>query len=188
MLLQLAEGNETAFEQLYNTYWNNIYSVALAYLKSPQLAQDIVQDVFLKVWDNREKFVSINDPAGYIYMMGRNAVINAFKKKISFTGIEESNLPIPDDFMLPYQFLEIKQLQQHIDNLIDQLPPQQRHIIKLSRVEALSHQEIADRLGIEKATVKNHIVRALNKIRIQLYRKENQALILLLLGQWFIRN
>ncbi|MDX2046383.1 MAG: RNA polymerase sigma-70 factor [Chitinophagaceae bacterium] len=188
MLRMLADGDEAAFEQFYNTYWNNIYSIALAYMKSPQLAQDIVQDVFLRVWDNRVKFASINDPAAFIYIMGRNTVINALKKKMSLAGLEKTQHYIPDDFMLPNQNIELKQLQERIESIVSQLPPQQILVIKLSREEGLSHKEIADRLGIEKTTVKNHIVRALNTIRNRLSFKENLLVIWCLLAQWFTGN
>lgn len=183
----LAEGDEIAFRQVYNAYWNSIYSLALTYLKSPQLAQDIVQDVFLKVWNNRRNFISIDSPASYIYIMGRNAVFNALKKKTEITGLEETH-HLPDDFMLPDQKIEIRELSQRIESVVNQLPPQQQLIIKLSREEGLSHKEIADRLGIEKTTVKNHIVRALNTIRNRLSPDGSYLLIYFLPGYLLILN
>lgn len=165
----LAQSDETVFRQLYDEYWNRIYLLALTYLKSAELAQDIVQDVFLKVWDQRESFLTIRHPGSFIYVMGRNAVINAFRKKLSIDRVvEEINDFMPNNFQLPHQILEIKQLQQRLDSAINCLPPQQSLIIKLSRQEGLTHKEIAERLSIEKSTVKNHIIRALNTLRQQL--------------------
>jgi len=165
----LSQGDETAFRQLYDEYWNRIYLLALTYLKSTELAQDIVQDVFLKVWNQRESFLTIRHPGSFIYVMGRNAVINAFRKKLSNDRIvEELSDYIPNNFQLPLQILEVKQLQQRLDSAISCLPPKQSLIIKLSREEGLTHKEIAERLCIEKSTVKNHIIRALNTLRQQL--------------------
>ena len=165
----LSQGDETAFRQLYDEYWNRIYLLALTYLKSTELAQDIVQDVFLKVWNQRESFLTIRHPGSFIYVMGRNAVINAFRKKlINDRIVEELSDYIPNNYQLPHQILEIKQLRQRLDSAISCLPPQQSLIIKLSRQEGLTHKEIAERLSIEKSTVKNHIIRALNTLRQQL--------------------
>lgn len=165
----LSHGDESAFLQLYNKYWNRIYLLALTYLKSTELAQDIVQDVFLKVWDQRESFRTVQQPGSFIYIMGRNAVINAFRKKVSNDRVvEEPADYIPDNFLLPNQILDLKQLRERLDAAINHLPPQQHLIIKLSREEGLTHKEIAERLGIEKSTVKNHVIRALNTLRQQL--------------------
>jgi len=165
----LSKGDETAFRHLYDEYWNRIYLLALNYLKSSELAQDVVQDVFFKVWDQREIFSTVKHPGSFIYVMGRNAVINAFRKKlINDRVVEEFSDYIPNNFQLPNQILEIKQLQQRLDSAINCLPPQQSRIIKLSREGGLTHKEIAERLSIEKSTVKNHIIRALNTLRQQL--------------------
>ncbi len=164
----LSQSDETAFRQLYDEYWNRIYLLALTYLKSTELAQDIVQDVFVKVWDQRVSFGTVKHPGSFIYVMGRNAVINAFRKKLSNDRIvEELSDYIPDNSLLPNQILDIKYLKQRLNSAINCLPPQQSLIIKLSRVEGLTHKEIADCLGIEKSTVKNHIIRALNTLRQQ---------------------
>lgn len=165
----LSLGDEKAFRQIYDEYWNRIYLLALTYLKSSELAQDVVQDVFLKVWDQREIFSTVKHPGSFIYVMGRNAVINAFRKKlINVRIVEELSDYTPNNLQLPHQILEIKQLQRRLDSAINCLPPRQSLIIKLSRGEGLTHKEIAERLSIEKSTVKNHMIRALNTLRQQL--------------------
>lgn len=165
----LSLGDERAFQHFYNRYWERIYLMALTYLKSEELSQDIVQDVFLKVWDQREIFSSVQQPGSFIFIMGRNTVINAFRKKIAGGRIvEEPTEYIPDNVLLPHQVIDIKQLQQRLDVAIDGLPPQQGLIFKLSREQGLTHKEIAELLAIDKFTVKNHIIRALKTLRRQL--------------------
>jgi len=189
LLQQLADGNEAAFAQLYNTHWNKIYSLALAYLKSAEQAQDIVQEVFLKLWNKRENLGHVENPTSFIYIMGRNEVIRALKKKISLASLdEENNDYLPDDFMLPQETMDLKQLEQKITTAIDSLPAQQKLIFRLSREEGLNHEQIANRLGIEKTTVKNHIVRALNSLRRILQLEKNNLLFWYLLAEWFTRN
>ena len=189
LIQQLAEGNEEAFKQFYNQHWNRIYSLALAYLKSATQAQDIVQEVFLKVWTRREQLKNVEKPEAFVYIMGRNEVLNALKKKISLAAIDEqANDYLPDDYLLPNQVVDLKEMQQKINRAIDTLPPQQKLIFKLSREEGLNHEQIADRLGIERATVKNHIVRALNSLRQLLKGEKNSLLFWYLLAEWFTKN
>ena len=174
MQQQLAAGSEEAFREVYLGYWNKIYSLALTYLKSPEAAQDIVQEVFLKIWKKRELLASVEDLESYIYITGRNEVINSFKK-ISKTGISDA-ADVPDDIMLPDTATQVKELRQQLLKAINRLPPQQLQIFKLTREQGLSHEEIAQQLGISKATVKNHMVRALNTLRQ--YLRDHPELII----------
>jgi len=189
LIHQLADGNEKAFQQFYNEHWNRIYSLALAYLKSATQAQDIVQEVFLKVWTKREQLRNVEKPEAFVYIMGRNEVINALKKKISLVAMDEQASDyLPDDYLLPPQAIDLKEMQQKINLAIDTLPAQQKLIFKLSREEGLNHEQIADRLGIERSTVKNHIVRALNTLRTKLQLSGHSLLFWWLLAEWFTNN
>jgi RNA polymerase sigma-70 factor (family 1) len=189
LLKQIANGDQVAFEQFYNIHWNRIYSLALTYLKSSVQAQDVVQEVFLKIWVKRQNLSHVENPASYVYIMGRNEIINALKKKISLDWLTEEQAElIPDNFMLPHQEIDLKQLQQNIGRAIDNLPDRQKLIFKLSREEGLNHEQIAARLGIEKSTVKNHIVRALNTLRSNLELQGNNLLLWYLLAEWMSSN
>jgi RNA polymerase sigma-70 factor (family 1) len=189
LLKQIANGDQVAFEQFYNIHWSRIYSLALTYLKSSVQAQDVVQEVFLKIWVKRQNLSHVENPASYVYIMGRNEIINALKKKISLDWLTEEQAElIPDNFMLPHQEIDLKQLQQNIGRAIDNLPDRQKLIFKLSREEGLNHEQIAARLGIEKSTVKNHIVRALNTLRSNLQLHGNNLLLWYLLVEWMTTN
>lgn len=185
LLEQIANGSESAFEQFYNAHWNKIYSLALAYLKSSAQAQDVVQEVFLKIWAKRQNLGHVENPASFVYIMGRNEVIRALKKKINLDWLNEEQTDLlPDDLMLPHEAVDLKQLQERIATAVDNLPAQQKLIFKLSREEGLNHEQIAGRLGIEKTTVKNHIVRALNSLRRHLQLGSNSLLFWWLLTEW----
>jgi RNA polymerase sigma-70 factor (family 1) len=189
LLKQIANGDQVAFEQFYNIHWNRIYSLALTYLKSSVQAQDVVQEVFLKIWVKRQNLSHVENPASYVYIMGRNEIINALKKKISLDWLTEEQAElIPDNFMLPHEEIDLKQLQQNIGRAIDNLPDRQKLIFKLSREQGLNHEQIAARLGIEKSTVKNHIVRALNTLRSNLELHGNNLLLWYLLAEWMSSN
>jgi RNA polymerase sigma-70 factor (family 1) len=189
LLLQIAAGDQAAFEQFYNIHWRKIHSMALAYLKSPEQAQDIVQEVFLKLWAKRERLANVENPDAFIFIMGRNEVVNALKKKVNLHMIgEHTTDDLPDDLLLPHQVMDIKQLEKKIGDAIEALPDRQKQIFKLSREEGLNHEQIAQRLGIERSTVKNHIVRALFTLRQHLGLTGNSLLFWYLLAEWFGNN
>lgn len=176
----LAAGDESAFAHIYKKYWNKIYSIALAYLKTVQLAEDAVQDVFLKLWAKRQQVANVQNIEAFIFIIARNHLIDTLKKNIA----DQASRPttdelLPDDFLLPSDQIDLKQLQRKITDAVEKLPPQQKNVIKMSREHGLTHQQIAERLGIDKNTVKNHIVRALSTLRLLLH--DGGALLLLLI-------
>ena len=182
---RLAAGDEKAFVQIYNKYWNKIYYLALVYLKSIQLAEDAVQEVFLKLWTSRRQVADVQNLEAFIFIVGRNQVIDAFKRKATMQAFShEASDWLPDDFLLPHDQVDLKLLKKKISDAVEKLPPQQKKIFKMTREEGLSHEEIAQRLGIDKKTVKNHIVRALNTLRSVLH--ERDLLLALLFVEWIV--
>ena len=81
LLLKIAAGNENAFEQLYHRHVDTIYGIAYTYLKSQAIAEEIVQDVFLKIWIGRESLMDINEFSNYIFIIARNHIINHVQRK-----------------------------------------------------------------------------------------------------------
>jgi RNA polymerase sigma-70 factor (ECF subfamily) len=172
----LASGDETAFSHIYKKYWNKIYSISLTYLKSVQLAEDAVQEVFLKLWAKREQVAKVQNLEAFIFIIARNHLIDALKKTTGDLAFRPNDW-LPDDLLLPPDQLSLKILQKKIADAIEKLPPQQKNVIKMSRELGLTHEQIAAKLGINKKTVKNHIVRALSALRLLLHE---EALLLLL--------
>ena len=181
-LVQLANGNEKAFDRLVDRYWNKIYSVALTYIKSPSLAEDLVQDVFLKLWQKRETLAAIESLEDYLFIITRNAVISALRKKgPKFPVGDYLSASLPANEFLPEQQLQAKQLEQIINQAIALLPPQQQQALRLSREEGRSHDEIASLMALSKNTVKNHIVRALNFVRDYIQSQSDTLLTIAIL-------
>lgn len=165
LLQRIALGDELAFRELYNRHWNRLYSFALSWLKSSVLAEDMVQDVFLKLWVNRGQLQKIKNAEDYLFIACRNTVINLMNKNA--VRLNAAKLPVtaPEGPLLPDAALQLKEMRHTIQELVERLPPQQRQVFKLSREDGLTHEQIALRLGIMKETVKNHLVRALNTLR-----------------------
>jgi len=185
---RLAAGDEAAFAQLYNRYWNKIYSLALIYLKSVELAEDAVQEAFLKLWARREQIAKVENLEAFIFIMGRNQIIDFLKNKTkNLTFYQGTDDWLPDDLLLPRYADDFRQLQKKIADTIEKLPPQQKNIFRMSREEGLNHEQIAQKLGIEKTTVKNHIVRALHTLRTMLHEHE-RLLLFLFFTELIIKN
>lgn len=162
---QIAESDHDAFTRLVDQYWNNLYGQAMAYLKDSHKAQDIVQEVFLIIWKNRNSLANIERPQHYLYTMAKNRILSEFRKKLLIPipdGIEQvqraPDSPA-DEQLATKQLLELAQV------VIDQMPPQRRAVFELSRQEGLKYEEIAARLGISRETVKGHMVKALAQMR-----------------------
>ena len=165
MLIGVAAGNEEAFSRLVNLYRNKVFSHALTFVKSYEEAEEITQDIFVKVWANRHRLSEVKDFKNYLFILGRNHLVSAIRKKVMDTTSNGDEEDIPGTLLLPDTQVEYKETYRHLINGLDRLPPQQKAVFTLSRMENLSHAEISERLGISKRTVKFHLVHALNFLR-----------------------
>ena len=164
LLQQIAEGSEKAFAVLVEQKWNNIYWQAITYFKSSSQAQDIVQDVFLKVWQKRKDLPQVERFDSYLFIMARNHIISALRKK-TVLPLSDDALEVEEKNYLPDRALSQKTLAELIARAVDLLPQQQRTAYLLSRDQGLSYEEIASNMKVSKEAVKKHICRALNFLR-----------------------
>ena len=165
LLLQIADGSEVAFRQLFDTYQQRLFTYVYKVTRSRELADDAVQEIFLKIWTMRQKLPAIENMQAYLHRMAHNQALKGFQA-VAREGLVEDRLArqtsadgAADDGLLS------KEIQLYIHRLIDQLTPSQRRVFLLSREEGLRQQEIAERLGLNLVTVKRHMVDALKAIR-----------------------
>jgi RNA polymerase sigma factor (sigma-70 family) len=177
LLLMVSAGDETAFRQIYEQYWNRIYTMALLYFKSPVMAQDMVQEIFLKVWVNRSELPAIASFGAWLHIIARNFLITTLRKKTTqyVLGMED-NVALPDQAPAADEQLDIKETAGLIRKAIEQLPPQQQKIYRMSREQVLK---------LSHNTVREHMSKALKNIRTFLLRHLE---IGLLLFQLFMRQ
>lgn len=164
LLQQIAEGSENAFAVLVAQKWNNIYWQALSYVKSSYKAQDIVQDVFLKIWQERHKLPGVDRFDSFLFIIARNHIVSALRKKTDFP-LSYDALEVEEKNYLPDKILSQKNLAEVIAKAIEQLPQQQKMAYLLSRDQGLSHEEIAMNMQVSKEAVKKYICRALGFLR-----------------------
>jgi RNA polymerase sigma-70 factor (family 1) len=166
VLRLLSEDSKYAFQLIYNAYSNRIYKVSLSYLKSPILAEEVVQDVFFKLWFQRKNLAHLHSVEAWLYTVCKNLILNYLKKVSHDWELKKALL---HDRRESEESADIKlrehQLAEILASAIANLSPQQRQIYVLSRENGLSYDAIASKLGISPLTVKTHMSRALSSIR-----------------------
>lgn len=163
---QIAQGDQTAFRSLFETYWDHLYTVAMLLTKSETFSEDIVQDVFVKIWNKREELAGIEKPENYLFIIARNQIYNVMKqqkrevqyRKYVLDWFEAAN-DSPENNLL---FKESAQL---LHQAVGQLSSHQQAVYKLTREQGLSYEDTAKTLNISTSTVRNHMVNSLKIIR-----------------------
>ena len=153
LLDRLGRGDIDALDTLYVRYAPRVYDFALRFLKNETEAEDVTQDIFLQVWDNRSLMGQVLSIRAYLFRMTRNAIFNRFETR-------EAELSVD-----PGRRITTEDLLEMIELAIENLPEQCRRVFKMSRYEHLSYNEIAERLGISPHTVQFHISEALSRLR-----------------------
>jgi RNA polymerase sigma-70 factor (ECF subfamily) len=177
LLPKLAAGDEHAFSLLFKLYWRNVYVVALDFTKSEVLAEEITQDVFLKIWQHRDDLSSIRKFDDYLFIVARNHIYNVLRKKSTESAfIEHLEAHFLETSYLSDQGICFKETRDLIDAAVELLPPQQRAVFLLSRNEGLNHNQIAEKLGISTGTIKSHMNRALHSIRAYLQKRSGEEI------------
>lgn len=165
----LVEGKENAFKQIYEAYWEDLYSYVARILEHGPEVEDIVQEVFVKLWRIKDNIGHVNSLKAYLLVMTKNSVLKYLSKKQSQIIYGESIKEFANDMYAdPEQETYANQLSTIIDVEIAALPSKMQQIFLLSRKQQLSHKEIAELLEISDQTVKKQINNTLKLLRHRL--------------------
>lgn len=166
LLKRLSEGDEAAFSTLFHHYRDKIYTIAYGLSKSATTAEEIVQDVFMKIWLKRSSLAATTSFKDYLFIVTRNHVFNLLKRQAAHTALtdllsqqDSASLPAPDTLM------EHKAYRDLLQQAIAQLSPQQQQVYRLTKEQGLKREEVALRLGLSPETVKVHLAKAMRSIR-----------------------
>ena len=156
-----------AFDAIYEKYCRRLFGFVVRYVKLETDAEEIVQDVFIKIWENREKINAYSSFESYLFTISYNSAISLLRKRVHEKKYLEHLNSLRNENVAPELTDEIyfKELNHKIQSLLAELTPRQKEIFLLSREEGLTHDEIAKKLGISVNTVKNHIVTVLNFLK-----------------------
>ena len=180
LLSCIAADNESAFRKIYDAYRPKIYAYALRLTEHESITDDIIQDVFLKVWINRHSLVNITNFNAWLYAIARNHIADAMKAIAKErTSHKHWGRIIPIGSNHVEEAMADKENQHLLQQALNQLSPQQRLIYNLTRDAGAKHAEIAGQLNISRNTVKTHLVHALRTIRTYLQFHSDQVLFIM---------
>ena len=170
LLKLLKKGDLVAFDTIYNNYSRRLYGFVFRYVKKEADTEEIVQEVFLKIWQGREKLNLYSSFESFLFTIAHNATVNLLKKRATeqkYVDHVKSLQQIDGTYELTDE-IHYKELKQKFQDLLNELTPRQKEIFQLSREEGLSHKEISEKLGISTNTVKNHLVTTLTLLKSNL--------------------
>jgi RNA polymerase sigma-70 factor (ECF subfamily) len=184
LLEQLHGGDLEAFDQVYQRYAGKLYAFSLKYLRTKEEAEELVQSVFLKLWENHKSLKRENSFKAYLFTIAYNEICNIFRRRkyqqnfLANFGIKHTAVSGETEEQIDFVFVR-----EQIDRIVAQLPEKYKTVFLKSRVEGKSTKEIADELKLSKGTVDNYISESLKFIRTNL--KEKHFLTLLFVSLFF---
>jgi RNA polymerase sigma-70 factor (family 1) len=168
LLLLLKQDKLSAFKELYVRHWKKLYSDAYKRLKSKEVAEEIVQEIFTNFWLKRES-LQINVVAAYLHAAVATRVIDQYRKELTRAKYREAFKVVHAEAdNSTEETIMLKDLVYTIEAEVSQLPDKCRSVYELSRNEHKTNKEIALYLGISEKTVENHLTNALKKLRVGL--------------------
>ncbi|HMI63247.1 MAG TPA: RNA polymerase sigma-70 factor [Puia sp.] len=176
IIRNLKNGDEGAIGMLYKLHWKALYISAYNILKDKEACEDIVQELFIRIWNGRNDLIITSSLKAYLAAATRYEVYRRLRENRRYE-------PIVDEIVnalsghTNYDDLEFKELQSQINSVVDTLSPKCRNVYILSRNEQLSHKEIAGKLNISTKTVRNHLTHALHHLKEGI----NHAVVVLLI-------
>lgn len=157
---------EQQFSEIFCTYEHRLYTLALRLTKSDQSARDIIQEVFMKLWENRSSIHAIDNMEAWLYRLVENKSIDFLRKVAASDRLKESIwINVQQMMKEADEWLIAKEYNQVIQRAINELPPQRKIIYRLHKEEGMNYREIANELNISRHTVKNQLYAAVQSLR-----------------------
>lgn len=169
IIRRLRKGETSAFDEIYNLYSRNVYRFAYSFLKSKQDSEEIIQEVFLKVWKNRKTIDEYFSFKAFLFTISYNLIIDEFRKRLKDNKYREFFANRVDHLSMDTEkTIEYHELNNRYADAVEKLPERRKMIYKLHRDEGLPYKEIAAKLKISERTVENQISQALKYLRSML--------------------
>ncbi len=186
-LARISEGDEHCFNLIFKKYRDRIYGYLFSVTKSREASEEMVLDIFLKIWHGREGATEIRDLEAYLFRIAHRRAIDFFRATKRSPELQDAiweamaTVPGPDD---ADTLIHRKNIEQLIKEAVNQLSPQRKKVFELRNLEDMSYAEIGESMQLSSNTVRNHLAAAVQSIRA--YLLKNKAL--LLLPSWFFEK
>ncbi|MCM5527917.1 RNA polymerase sigma factor [Parasegetibacter sp. NRK P23] len=165
LLRKIAAGDSAAFEVFFLQAWDYVYGIAIRLTKSPEIADDLAQEIFIRLWNNRARLVDLDNFPAFLYTVSRNLVYDHLRNKVfREENMEELRRYFSTDAEAP-DFMERKEQREQLNDAIGRLSPQLKAVFTLSYLEGLNHTQIAERLGITPVSSRVFLARAVSRLR-----------------------
>lgn len=165
----LRQGSEKVFERIFKDHFKSLHAYAYTFLKDDEQAEEVVQNVFCRIWEKRENLKTDGSLKAYLYRAVHNESLNYLKHqkvKASFQVYYADQMEQSEDHSA--KKIMANELERHIQKAMNELPQQCRTIFQLSRFEQLKYQQIADQMGLSIKTIENQMGKALKLMRLKL--------------------
>jgi RNA polymerase sigma-70 factor (ECF subfamily) len=167
---KLRKGDVEAFNQLFYAYSARLYYFVHGYLKNKEDAEELVQEIFSKIWEKRTTLDEHLSFKSYLFTIAFNAIKKHFRRQAYLNRyFDHSNANIPERAV--YEDVDYASLKALVDKLVDNMPEKRKAVFLKSRYEGKNAQEISDEMSISKSTVENHLNQALKYLRQHLDQK-----------------
>lgn len=179
LLKRLQSGDQLAFEVLYQNYSQEIYRKLIKMVKNITLAEELTQDVFVKIWNKRE-VITIDQPFRYYLLTITNNIVNDFYRRAARERrLQDEIIAASTELYNPTEDqIYYKESKELMDKAIDSLPAQQKIVFKMCKIEGKSYEEVSQLMGISTSTISNHIVKATKSIKIYFFDHKKGFLLL----------
>ncbi len=182
LVRMISEGDEKAFLEIYSRYFKPIRIFIVRYVQSFQLAEDLTQEVFVKIWEHRKKLVEVKSFKAYLFVLAKNHTLNMLKKAArseiamsEIIGSYVSNANPTEDLFIDKEYRKV------FDKALAAIPERSRQIFQLCREQKKSYEEVAEIMGISKNAIKNHMVFSMRALRLSVEKELGISLNVLLI-------
>jgi RNA polymerase sigma-70 factor (family 1) len=171
LLGRLLLDDEQAFASLFNSYRNKLYGFVFGITGSSEIAKDIVQDVFLKIWKTRHSAHEVENFNALVYRIAKNAAIDQLKRASRESTAVSGLRLLSDEYMSndPFEDMKATDIQLKYERALKKLPKQQRMVYELHHVEGEEYSEIAKKLNLSVATIRSHFRNALDTLKASIF-------------------
>lgn len=177
---QLKAGSEVAFTQLYRHYSERIYYNVLSLVKDEFTAEELVQDIFSKLWQKKESIIIKSSFTGYLFTVSRNRVYDFFQQLNRNEKLYAHIRAIASEsYVHVEEVLLAKENEDILQKTIASLPPQRRRVFELCKIQGLSYQQASDEMNLSLSTIKDHMAKA--RVTIKAFVSNNPDLVVYLL-------
>ena len=161
----LREGDPLSFEILFQKYYVRFYNFVFNLTKDSQAAEDIIQNVFMKIWINRASLRPDQSIHNYIYVLSKREILNHIRDRKAYVQVERLVMTEQPSEEVTDQSMALKELDERIRRFIADMPEQRRKVFLLTRYRGLTNKEIAEMMGLSVRTVDRHINLALTSLK-----------------------